>query len=252
MAFAANCRLVRRSRLTSDFCSTAHASAPPFFQGCLLTIPLRFPHPSPPSGWIRDSNSQAAIPRAVNIEVSWGAVGVSPSSCTHITRRAHAAPLAGSQFVRRKVSDRRLISHENGDVTFRARTGTTTGGDDRCEPLTLPGPEFVRRWSLHILPKNYTKTRRFGGCSNRHCKRSIEECRTLLLKAGIPPTSTAVPSSMPDADSSATSNEGRTGQRTEPSCPACGSLMQCIAVEDRTSWRIVMHSPSRPGWHTDA
>jgi|GEM_PF-4674579 len=35
------------------------------------------------------------ILNAVNIEVSWRAVGVSPPSCTHITRRAHAAPLAG-------------------------------------------------------------------------------------------------------------------------------------------------------------
>ena len=61
------------------------------------------------------------------------------------------------------ISDRRLISHENDEVTFWARTGTTTGGDHRREPLTLPRPEFVRRWSLHILPKNYTKTRRFGG-----------------------------------------------------------------------------------------
>ena len=30
-------------------------------------------------------------------------MGVSPPSCTHITRRAHAAPLAESQFLPRKV-----------------------------------------------------------------------------------------------------------------------------------------------------
>jgi len=153
------------------------------------------------------------------------------------------------------ISDRRLISHENGDVTFWARTGTATGGDDRREPLTLAGTEFVRRWSLQILPKNYTKTRRFGGYSNRQCKRSIEECRTLLLKAGIPPAPGAVPSSMPDAAASPASpatDAEETCESTKPCCPACGSLMQCIAVEDRTSWRILMHSPCRPGWYTDA
>ena len=119
----------------------------------------------------------------------------------------------------------------------------------------VSGTEFVRRWSLHILPKNYTKTRRFGGYSNRQCKRSIEECRTLLLKAGISNAPAAVPIAMRDADSSPASPETdaqESRESTNPCCPACGSLMQCIAAEDRTSWRIVMHGPSRPLWYTDA
>ena len=41
------------------------------------------------------------------------------------------------------------------------------------------GFEFVRCWCLHILPKGYTKTRRFGGYSN-HFKRYLAECRQLL------------------------------------------------------------------------
>ena len=65
------------------------------------------------------------------------------------------------------------MSHENGEVTFFARVGKKTGGDDETEPISLPGVEFVRRWSLHILPKGYTKSRRFGGFSNYHRQRYI-------------------------------------------------------------------------------
>ena len=78
------------------------------------------------------------------------------------------------------ISDRRLMSHEHGEVTFFARVGKKTGGDEKTEPIALPGVEFVRRWSLHILPKVYTKARRFGGYSNRHRQRYIAECRDLL------------------------------------------------------------------------
>ena len=78
------------------------------------------------------------------------------------------------------ISDRRLMSHEVGIVTFSARTGKTHGGSKETEKIPLSGVEFVRRWSLHILPKGYTKTRRFGGYSNHHRKRYIPECLELL------------------------------------------------------------------------
>jgi len=105
----------------------------------------------------------------------------------------HAAPEHVLKYLARyltggPISDRRLISHEQGDVTFRARTGKTPGGESaETQAYTLPGTEFVRRWSLHILPKGYVKTRRFGGYSNRHRKRYIAECRELLPAEGVEP-----------------------------------------------------------------
>ena len=83
------------------------------------------------------------------------------------------------------ISDRRIVSHENGFVTFLARVGKTTGGDDEVEPIRLRGAEFVRRWCLHILPKGYTKTRRFGGYWNGRREAYIAECRELLAAAGV-------------------------------------------------------------------
>ena len=44
------------------------------------------------------------------------------------------------------ISDRRLVSHAAGQVTFTARIGTTHGGSDATEGVSLPGAEFVRRW----------------------------------------------------------------------------------------------------------
>lgn len=48
------------------------------------------------------------------------------------------------------ISDGRLISHEQGEVTFWTRSrNKQTGNQPR--PFSLPGVEFVRRWSMHIL-----------------------------------------------------------------------------------------------------
>ncbi len=46
------------------------------------------------------------------------------------------------------ISDRRLVPHENGEVTFFVRVGRQTGGDDEIEPISLPGIEFVRRYGF--------------------------------------------------------------------------------------------------------
>ena len=95
----------------------------------------------------------------------------------------------------------------------------------------------VRRTELTRLPNDYAKT----------------VCAT-LVKAGIPLAPAAVPISMPDASSPASpeTDAQESRESTKPCCPACGSLMQRVAAEDRTSWRIVMHGPCRPGWYTDA
>ena len=147
------------------------------------------------------------------------------------------------------ISDRRLVSAENGNVTFLARTGTTTGGGaGEAEPYTLSGPEFVRRWSLHILPKGYTKTRRFGGYSNRHQERYIAECEELLSARGLV-------SLQSDAITDATreiAEPSESSSQSEPNCPACHIRMRLIANLCRPSWRLILHSPWRPPWYTDA
>ncbi len=63
------------------------------------------------------------------------------------------------------ISDRRLVSCENDVVTFMARSKDKTKPKQQT-PVKLSGVEFTRRWSLHILPKGFTRTRYFGGYSS--------------------------------------------------------------------------------------
>ena len=135
------------------------------------------------------------------------------------------------------ISDRRLLRHEDGRVTFLARTGTTHGGSDETEAVDVSGAEFVRRWSLFIFPKGYTKTRRYGGYSNHHRKRYMAECRELR---SISETSTDDPSSAATDDAAA-----------EPRCPQCETLLLCVSATEKSSWCDVMRSSFRPGWYDD-
>lgn len=75
------------------------------------------------------------------------------------------------------ISDHRIIASDDEEVTFMARTGRVTGGESGQVPYTLSTPEFVRRWCLHILPDQLTKTRQFGGWSNTKAEEYLAKCR---------------------------------------------------------------------------
>ena len=76
------------------------------------------------------------------------------------------------------ISDRRMIADIDGMVAFGFKNYTT----DRMEQATIPGAEFTRRFSRHILPKRFGRVRYMGlfqaaGRAERlrHCQRLIEE-----------------------------------------------------------------------------
>lgn len=167
--------------------------------------------------------------------VSWGlAIGPPPKTdCDPSTMLKYLARyLTGGP-----ISDRRLISHEGGEVKFWARHGKTVGGDRQSVPHRISGVEFVRLWSLHVLPKGYVKTRRFGGWSNHHCSTYLQRCRDLLA---------ATPRDTPPEDAAA---DEATRQRM---CPECSEPMELIAGEDKASWRSVMSSLHRPTWYRES
>lgn len=133
------------------------------------------------------------------------------------------------------ISDRRLVDFQNGMVTFSARTGTTTGGSDETEDIELPVVEFVRRWSLHILPKGFTKTRRYGGFSNHHAQRYLGQCHALLNEH------------CPKHDQIPVTVE----RSASPCCPECRGEMSCVSSIDSPGWSVVMHGRYRPWWYDD-
>ena len=141
------------------------------------------------------------------------------------------------------ISDRRLISIDATHVEFWAREGTVAGGERRQVPVRLPIAEFVRRWSLHILPKGYTKMRRFGGWSPRHRDAYVERCAILL-------------ESRSDADQLDVSfddgifaAEADDASLEAPMCPCCGEPMELLSVAEQPRWSEVMSSPGRPFWY---
>jgi hypothetical protein len=119
------------------------------------------------------------------------------------------------------ISDRRILRDEQDRVTFWARSKNKAAGNP-SRPVELPGKEFVRRWSMHILPKGYTRTRCYGGYHGSKRQAYGKRCRELL-----PP-----PSSQPVASP-------QRSERIEPTlrvCPRCLIPMCCIVNHRRPSW----------------
>ena len=135
------------------------------------------------------------------------------------------------------ISDRRLIEHADGQVTFWARSLDKAAGN-RPEPYTLTGVEFTRCWSLHILPKGFVKSRCFGGFSCRNRQSYLRRCRDLL--------GAEQPSLEPGEAVGEETEEERPSTIT---CPHCESAMACVSHVRRPSWRDVFGGSDRPGWY---
>jgi hypothetical protein len=142
------------------------------------------------------------------------------------------------------ISDRRLISHENGRVNFWARSTEKPPPGERAAqvPIELSGAEFTRRWALHILPKGFTKVRCYGGFSNTHRQNYLRKCRDLLNMGAADDDS---------ANEKAQENDSPPETSSTPKCPHCGGVMTCTWATDRPGWSVVMHGQHRPRWYRD-
>lgn len=135
------------------------------------------------------------------------------------------------------ISDQRLMAHENGHVTFSVRGKDKRTGNQR-EPYTLPGVEFTRRWSLHILPKGFVKSRGFGGYSGRNRAAYLDGCRNLLRLERL--------SSDPcDVEQCELAEE----RESSLTCPQCQTAMHCISDIERPGWNEVLSGNNRPRWY---
>src|SRR5216683_5188193 len=82
------------------------------------------------------------------------------------------------------ISNQRLISLENGRVTFSWKNYARAS-----EPatMTLQATEFIRRFLLHVLPGGFVKVRHFGFLANRCRRDSVGLCRKLLAASSTQP-----------------------------------------------------------------
>lgn len=82
----------------------------------------------------------------------------------------HVVKYLGQYTHRVAITNQRILNIEKGKVTFVAKDYR-----DRAikKPVTLDGVEFLRRFTLHILPRRFVKIRRFG-IYNHTVKRNLE------------------------------------------------------------------------------
>jgi hypothetical protein len=75
------------------------------------------------------------------------------------------------------ISSGRLLSLDNGRVTFRWRDSRH---GNQTKSMTLEAVEFIRRFLLHLLPSGFVKIRHFGFLANRNRSSALALCRQLL------------------------------------------------------------------------
>ena len=77
------------------------------------------------------------------------------------------------------ISNSRIINYdgENGKVTFRYKSYRSNG---KMKEMTLDAIEFLRRFSMHILPSHFLKVRHYGFMANAQRKTMTALCRKLL------------------------------------------------------------------------
>jgi hypothetical protein len=142
------------------------------------------------------------------------------------------------------ISDSRIVAADQKQVIFLAREGKVAGGESKQVPITLSAVEFTRRWALHVLPKAYKKSRRFGGFSNARRDDYLEKC-SKQLEAIEARSSTDACEFDPAEDSAELSVE-----ESSKRCPCCGAVMILQEQSVPPRWDDVMRSWLRPPWYS--
>ena len=141
-------------------------------------------------------------------------------------------PFGGPEYVvhylgrythRVAISNHRLVSFADGQVTFRWRD---SAHGNKQELLPLSVNEFLTRFLLHILPKGFVRIRHFGFLANRKRAKLLPLCLHLL--GATPP---------PQAEQHAS------GAKDQQSwcCPKCGGPMRVI--QRFTAAELQLRSP---------
>src|SRR5271165_3808792 len=136
----------------------------------------------------------------------------------------HALRYLGAYTHRVAISNHRLVSLAEGQVTFRWRD-SAHGNKKRL--MTLPVEEFLRRFLLHLLPRGFVRIRHFGFLANRRRATLLPLCFQLLHAAE---NRTASPA-LPPADQ----------PQSLWNCPVCGGTMH--VVERLSLAQLLLRSP---------
>ena len=121
------------------------------------------------------------------------------------------------------ISNHRLVSFADGQVTFRWRD-SADGNKQKLLPLSVN--EFLTRFLLHILPQGFVRIRNFGFLANGKRAKLLPLCFHLL-------SATQQPQAEPHASG--------TEDPQSWYCPKCGAPMRVI--ERFTAAELQLRSP---------
>src|SRR6267154_2562275 len=145
-------------------------------------------------------------------------------------------PFGGPEYVlqylgrythRVAISNHRLVSLANGQVTFRWRD-SAHNNEQKLMPLALG--QFLRRFLLHLLPNRFVRIRNFGFLANRRRTASLPLCLQLLPSRLGPQT----------GQDAATADGAKDLWR----CPECSGPM--VVLERLAPAEIQLRSPPLP------
>jgi hypothetical protein len=105
------------------------------------------------------------------------------------------------------ISNQRLLSLDNGQVTFRYKDYADA---NQAKTMTLDAEEFLRRLLFHVLPRGFVKIRHYGLLANRQRVLRLQQARVLLVAMTM---GCQLAAALLSASTS----------REEPICPFCGS-----------------------------
>jgi Putative transposase/Transposase zinc-binding domain len=124
------------------------------------------------------------------------------------------------------ISNHRLVSFADGQVTFRWRD-YAHGKKNRL--MTLSSEEFLRRFLLHTLPRGFVRIRFFGFLAHRRRAQLLPLCRRLLENTPHSPTPTTL---------------GLSAEKVAAwACPRCGAT---LLIVERLTARQLQCGSRRP------
>ena len=121
------------------------------------------------------------------------------------------------------ISNQRLVSFEQGQVTFRWRDSAHA---NQQRLMTLELDEFLRRFLLHVLPSGFHRIRYYGLMTNSKRGQLLPLCRQLIAR--VNPSRTISPA-------------GSEPARGGLACPRCGSRL--LIVERFTAAQLRTRAP---------
>jgi len=126
--------------------------------------------------------------------------------------QTHLLEYLGENVQRVAISDKRILSHANGMVTFSWKDRKN---DYQRRTLSLPARNFANRFLQHVLPKGFMKIRAYGLLASRNKKAQLQRCRQLLGEVVVDPSLLEIFSR---------DDEEETQLQSKKICPLCKKL----------------------------